>query len=193
MKSKPGINMFRKLACSAATMLALSLLPAQAKTLAFDFETADGLFDVSGDLMTSDALDSAGGFDVTGISGNLRGPNGGSIALAPNPSQPAASLDSSGSWIYDNVVFSSGPSVDNSGLLFAAGGYDYNLYSSGLVYYLSSFNPAGKYNPGEVGRVTVTTIPESATWLTMGIGFVALGAWGRRGPRKHRVADFAWS
>jgi hypothetical protein len=193
MMSKRGMNMFRKLACSAATVLALSLLPAEAKTLAFNFGTADGVFDVSGDLTTSDALDSAGGFDLTGISGTVIGPNGGSIALAPNPNQPAASLDSSGSWIYDNVVFSSGPRVDNSGLLFAAGGYDYNLYSSGLVYYLSSFNPAGKYNPGEVGRLTVSTIPESATWLMMGIGFVALGALGRRGPRRRRVADFAWS
>jgi hypothetical protein len=191
--SKLGMNMFRKLACSAVTVLALSLPPAEAKTLAFNIETADGVFDVSGDLTTSDTLDSAGGFDVTGISGTVSGPNGGSIALAPNSNQPAASLDNSGSWIYDNVVFSSGPWVDNSGLLFAAGGYDYNLYSDGLVYYLSSFNPAGKYNPGAVGRLTVSSIPESATWLMMGIGFAALGAARRRGPRRYRVADFAWS
>ena len=184
--------MYRKLACAVAAALALAPIEAQAKILAFDFDTADGALAVSGDLTISDTLDSAGGYDVTGISGTVSGPNGGSIALVANPIQPASSLDSSGRWIYDNVVFSSGPWVDNLGLLFSAGGFSYNLYNSGWTYYLSSSNPAGNYNPGEVvGRLTVSTIPESATWLMMGLGFAALGLAGRAASRGDRMAAFA--
>ena len=128
---------------------------------------------------------------MTGISATVAGPNGGSAALVMNPDRPAAGLDSSGSWIYDNVVFSSGPWVDNAGLLFSAGGFGYNLYSSGLVYYLSSSNPAGNYDPGERGRLEFSAIPESATWLMMGLGFAALGAAGRAASRGDRLAAFA--
>ena len=141
----------------AAAVLALAPFEAQATTIAFSFETVDTTFSVSGDLTISDTLDSAGGYDVTGISGTVSGPHGGAITFVSNPNQPAAYDD--GSWAYDNIVFPSGQWVDNSGLLFAAAGYDYDLYSEGLVYYLSSYNPAGNYKPGEVvGRPAVVTI-----------------------------------
>jgi len=101
-----------------------------------------------------------------------------------NPNQPGAYND--GLWTYDNVVFPSGVRVDSAGLLFAAGDYDYNLYSQAIIYYLSSFNPAGSYNPGEiVGGPALTSIPEAATWL-MGLGLAALCVGGRR-PRAGTV------
>ena len=189
--SNVGLNMYRKLACAAVLALALAPLEAQATTLAFNFDTTDGVFTVSGDLTIANSLDSAGGYDVTGMSGTVSGPDGGSIALVANPAQPATSLDSMGAWLYDNVVYPSGPWVDNSGLLFAAGGFRYNLYTSGLTYYLSSYNPAGGYNPGEVGRLKVSPIPEPATWLMMGLGFAALGAGRRAASRGNRAAAFA--
>ncbi len=176
--------MSRKLMWAAAAVLALAPFEAQATTLAFRFETQNAPFTVTGELTISDALGSAGGYDVTGISGTVSGPNGGAItSLVTNPSAPSA--DDDGSWVYDNVVFPSGPWVDASGLLFAAGGHDYNLYSERWIYYLSSFNPAGNYDPGEtLGRLSVMNMPEPATWLMMGLGFAALGAAGGRSSRR---------
>ena len=75
--SNLGIKMVRKLVWAAAAILALAPLEAGAATLAFSFETQDGVFSGSGDLTISNSLDSAGGYDVTGISGTLSGPNGG--------------------------------------------------------------------------------------------------------------------
>jgi hypothetical protein len=157
-------------------VLALVPFEAQATTLAFNFGTADAQFSVSG--------------DATGISGTASGPNGGAITdIETNPSEPAAHNDGS----CDNIVFPSGPWVDNLGLLFTAGGYGYNnsLYSEGWTYYLSSFNPAGNHNPGEVsGHLTIATIPEPATWLAVALGFAALGAAGSRSSRRDRWVAF---
>ena len=178
------MKMYRKLMWAAAAVLALAPLEAQATILAFRFETQNAQFTATGALTISDALDSAGEYDVTGIGGTVRGPNGGAITgLVTNPSAPSAYDD--GSWVYDNVVFPSGPRVDASGLLFAAGGHDHNLHSEGWIDHLSSFNPAGNYSPGEtLGRLSATNIPEPATWLMMGLGFAALGAAGGRFSRR---------
>ena len=97
MMSNTGIKMTRKLAWAAAAILALAPLEAEAATLAFSFETQDGVFSGSGDLMVSDTLDSAGGYDVTGLSGTLSGPGGGAMTLVakirssrpPAPTAPA--------------------------------------------------------------------------------------------------------
>ena len=188
--SDQGMKMYRKLMWAAAAVLALAPFKAQATTLAFRFETQNAQFTKTGELTISDALDSAGGYDVTGIGGAVSGPNGGAITgLATNPSAPSAYDD--GSWAYDNVVFPLGPWVDASGLLFAAGGHDHNLYSEGWIHYLSSFNPAGNFNPGEtLGRLSVTNIPEPATWLMMGLGFAALGAAGGRSSRRDSRTAF---
>jgi len=177
------MKMYRKLMWTAVAVLSLAPFEAQATTLPFRFETQNAQFTVTGELTISDALDSAGGY-VTGVSETESGPNGRAITgLVTNPSAPFAYGD--GSWVYDNVVFPSGPWVDASGILFAAGGHDYNLYSKGWIHYLSSFNPAGNYNPGEtLGRISVASIPEPATWLMMGLGFAALGAAGGRSSRR---------
>jgi len=178
--SDEGMKMYRKLMWAAAAVLALAPFEVQATTLAFRSETQNAQFTATGALTISDALDSAGGYDVTGIGGTVGGPNGGAIAgLVTNPGAPSA--DDDGSRVYDNVVFPSGPWVDASGLLFAAGGHDYNLYSKRWIYSLSSFNPAGN---DILGRLSVMNIPEPATWLMMGLGFAALGAAGGRSSRR---------
>ncbi len=186
--SNLGIKMVRKLVWAAALILALAPLSAGAATLAFSFETQDGVFSGSGDLTISNSLDSAGGYDVTGISGTLSGPNGGAMTLVANPNQPAASTDNSGSWYYDNVVYTSGSWFDNAGLLFTAGIFEYNLFTVGSDYILSSHNPQGSFSGQAVDRLTLTAIPEPATWLMMGLGFVALGLGGGRAARRNRAA-----
>jgi hypothetical protein len=183
-----------------AVVAALGLVPvgASAATYNFDFSTTDSVFAVTGAITTADTLDAIGGYDVLSISGTIFGPGfgpaGGTIALEPNSSQHF--YDYALLFQYDNVYFPSAPtSVDGNGLLFSAGGYDYNLYSDGPTYYLSTDNPAGVYNPGEVGvfsdpieTESVTSAPEPSTWALMLLGFVGLGLAARRQARRRETA-----
>jgi PEP-CTERM motif-containing protein len=178
-----------------AGAFALAPFSAHAGMIAFDFDTQDGLYRIYGDLTVSNTLDSVGGYDVTGISGTVVGAGGGAITgLIANPTRP--DYYDNGSWIYDNVVFATPPNVDYWGVLFAAGGYDYNVYSVGSVgwtYYLSTNNPGGNFWGEPIGSATVTSIPEPATWLMIGLGLAGLGLAGLRETRKIRLAAPAWA
>ena len=173
----------------AVAVAAAVLVPAvaNASVYHFGFETTDGVFTVSGVATTANTLDSAGGYDVLALTGTLSGPGGGSISLIANPAQPTAF--NNGSWIYDNVLFpQAAPFVDNSGLLFSAGGSAFNWYSVGSQTYLSSNAWAGTYNPGELlGSVALNT-PEPSTWVMMLVGFAGLGFAGYRGSRRSAIA-----
>jgi PEP-CTERM motif len=166
-----------------ALVAAVGLAPvgANAATYSFDFSTMDSLFTVTGSITTADTLDAPGGYDVLSLSGTISGPGGGAIALIPNPLQPFQNVTPT--FIYDNVYFpGAGPQVDLDGILFSAGGYEYNLFSTGpTTYYLSSTNPAGVYDPGQpvtfgdpVQTAAATSAPEPSTWALMLIGFAGL-------------------
>jgi len=165
-----------------ALVAAAGLVPAgaNAATYSFDFSTTDSVFTVTGLITTANTLDAAGGYDVLSLSGTISGPGGGSIALVPNPLQPFP--NDTPTFTYDNVYFpGTGPRVDLSGILFSAGGYEYNLFSMGpTTYYLSSDNPAGIYDPGQpltFGDPTAaaTSAPELSTWALTLLGFAGLG------------------
>jgi hypothetical protein len=154
---------------------------ARAETYAFDVSTAN--FVITGDLATSNSLDAVGGYDVTSISGTVVGSGGAAISgLITNPNQPNPYTGGAGPWIYDNVLFPTlNPVVDNPGILFSAGAYEYNAYSVGTTYYLSTNNPAGNYNPGETFvSGSISAVPEPATWAMMLLGFAGLGFAGYR-------------
>jgi hypothetical protein len=169
----------------AVAVAATVLVPAAANATVyhFSFETTDGVFTVSGNATTANTLDNAGGYDVLALTGTVSGPGGGSISLIANPAQSAAF--NNGSWIYDDVLFPhAAPFVDNPGLLFSAGGSDFNWYSVGSQTYISSNAWAGAYNPGElVGSVSLDT-PEPSTWVMMLMGFAGLGLAGYRASRR---------
>ncbi len=136
-----------------ATFLGLVLcttLPAKAST--YDVTFTGQIFDVVADINV------ASNNNVLSITGTVVGPNGSSITgLEPLGTQAA--------WIYDNQFNAAGnPVVSNPGILFSAGAWIYNLYSVGTgvstVYYLSTYNPNGvSYNPGDVGKLTVSQTP----------------------------------
>jgi PEP-CTERM motif-containing protein len=170
---------------------ASALVPAgaDAATYSFDFSTADSVFAAAATLTTADTLNALGGYDVLSISGTLSGPGGGAISLVANPVQPNPATTTY--FMYDNVYFPGGtPKVDGYGILFAAGAYDYELYSTGpSTYYLSSTNPAGGYVPGEAAAfgdpaITASAVPEPTTWLLTLLGFAGLALLAGRKARR---------
>ena len=188
-----------KKAVKWAFVAALGLGPvgANAGTYDFDFSTADSLFSATGAITTANSLDAIGGYDVLSISGTIFGPGfgptGAVIALAPNPSQPYPTNNPI--YQYDNVYFPGGPApFDANGILFTAGGYDYNLYSDGPMAYLSTDNPAGAYFPGasiafsDPVQDSVMSAPEPSTWALILLGFVGLGLAARRKTRGREAA-----
>lgn len=182
----------RQAALKWALIAASALIPvgADAATYSLDFSTLDSMFTVAATITTADTLDAVGGYDVLSISGTLFGLSGGAISLVTNPAPPnPAATEYFG---YDNVYFPGGArKVDAYGILFAAGDYNYNLYSTGpAAYFLSSTNPAGGYVPGEAvtfgdpAAQSVVAAPEPSTWLLTLLGFAGLAlAAGRKARR----------
>jgi len=174
-----------------ALIAALGLVSASAKATVYelDFSTADSVFTVTALVTTANTANAGGGYDVLSISGTVSGAGGGAISLVADPSEPNAY--DNGTWIYDDVYFpGAAPLVDNPGVFFTAGGYDYNLYSTGpTTYYFSSNNPFGNYNPGElVASVTDPAVPELSTWAMMLLGLAGLGF---AASRRARTSDAA--
>ena len=187
---RAGHEAMRKAALKWTLIAASALLPAgaDAATYSFDFSTTDSVFTVAATLTTADTLNAVGGYDVLSISGTLSGPSGGAISLVTNPDQP--NVGSTPDFFYDNIYFPGGaPKVDPYGILFAVGGYGYNLYSTGpATYYLSSTNPAGGYVPGEAAAFgdpgLATAAPEPSTWVLTLLGFAGLALFAGRKARR---------
>jgi hypothetical protein len=127
----------------------------------FNFTSFDGSFSVTGQLITSQSLDAAGGFDVTGITGSVVGPNGAVISgLVDNPSHSTGSISPDGVWIYDNILYAGGSTlVDYGGVLFTSNNYEYNIFYDAGQYLLETLNPQGILNPGEAGSFTISEVP----------------------------------
>jgi hypothetical protein len=127
----------------------------------FNFTSFDGHFTVTGQLITSQSLDAAAGFDVTGITGSVVGPNGATISgLIDNPSHSTGSISPDGVWIYDNILYAgSSTLVDYGGVLFTSNNYEYNIFYDAGHYLLETLNPQGILNPGEAGSFTISAVP----------------------------------
>jgi hypothetical protein len=127
----------------------------------FNFTSFDGNFTVTGQLATSQSLDAAGGFDVTGITGSVVGPAGATIGgLVDNPSHQTGSISPDGLWIYDNILYAgSSTLVDYGGVLFTSNNYEYNIFYDNGQYILETVNPHGVLNPGEAGSFTISAVP----------------------------------
>ena len=127
----------------------------------FNFTSFDGRFTVTGQFTTSQSLDAAGGFDITGIAGSVVGPNGSVISgLINNPSHSTGSISPDGVWIYDNILYAgSNTLVDYGGVLFTSNNYEYNIFYDAGHYLLETLNPQGVLNPGEAGSFTISEVP----------------------------------
>ena len=128
----------------------------------FTFTGFDNTFTVTGQLTVGTSLDAVGGYDVTGITGSVVGPNGGAISsLINNPNNSQEAISPDGIWEYDNVLYTgSNPLLDYGGILFTSNGYEYNLYYENGNYILESLNPQDYLNE-ETGSFTISNIHPS--------------------------------
>ena len=129
-------------------------------------------------VTTANALNTVGGYDVTGISGNVDGDT--VTGLIANPNQPNPTGSSDGLFIYDNVQFP-GPQVLSSwGLYFASATHQYNLFSDSATQYELYQATGGGYTENSAGTLDVQAVPEPSAWMLMTVGFGALGVMLRR-------------
>jgi hypothetical protein len=130
----------------------------------FNFTSFDGSFTVSGQLTTANSLDAAGGYDITGISGSVVGPNGAAIGdLISNPNPAAESITPDGVFIYDNVLLAnSSPSLDYGGILFTSNNLEYNIfYQNGQYQLIETLAPHGTTWSEQDGTFTISAVPAS--------------------------------
>ena len=179
--------------------MAMVALPGSAQAANFMLHYAsNGAAPLAADLTvtTSDLLNSVGGYDVTGISGNVSGDV--VTGLTANSDQPNAHYSADGWFIYDNVYYPGQPSVSYWGLLFTSAAHEYNLFSdSATQYELYQATPGVGYTQNSIGTLfaaqvhlgdpdqsQVQAVPEPASWLLMAGGFGLLGGF----MRSHRKA-----
>jgi hypothetical protein len=173
---RAGAPMFKKNLLWLAAAVSLLGAPIAAQASVYNIVFDGVVFDVSAQI-TTDGTDL-----VTAITGSVTGPNGATITgLEP--------LSNSGAdYNFDNLFFLSPIHVTFGGIAFDAGGFSYNLYADGDNYLLSTINPTGdqtspNWNPGDLGTLSVTAVPEPSTWAMMILGFLAIGLAAYRRPR----------
>jgi hypothetical protein len=183
----------RHLSKFAAAAAALALAgPAHAANWLLDYASSGGSpFAAELTLATADTLNAAGGFDITGVAGDVDGDA--IAALIANPSQPFPSYSADGLFIFDNVLWpSSAPVLSNPGLFVrGASGAEYNLFSDNTsTYELYKAQSGLGYLANSVGAVSLrrladapvhgAAVPEPASWTMLILGLGAAGAMLRR-------------
>jgi hypothetical protein len=117
-----------------------------------------------------------------------------SYAYVPNPSPPSFSVSPDGFLTYDGAVFDGTPSLSENGLLWvgAANGADENIFSfEGLYFILDVWDqtsPDGASEAASVIDLSITAVPEPATWALTALGFAGLGFAGYRARRAVSIA-----
>jgi hypothetical protein len=188
---------FVKIALGLAAATVLGAGHAQAATWLLNYIDTNGAAPTEATLAVQalDTLNAVGGYDITGVTGNVDGDA--VTGLIANPAQPYASYSADGMFIFDNVVYANAPPLlSNPGLFFSgASGNEYNLFSdSPAVYELYQARPGVAYLEHSVGVLSAqktgrlggladlgqAAIPEPAAWTMMILGFGGVGAILRR-------------
>jgi hypothetical protein len=189
--------------CMGALLAGCPLL-AQANLYTFDFLSTDHTYEASGTLTTSNTLDAAGGYDITGISGSVTGAGGGTIdSLIANPDAPypyvlPGQIIPGWSYEIDNVFFpSASPTLDVWGVVFTVGPNIWNLWGNpDGQYELHSFTALGGTTIGQLvdklgsmvsadpPPANVPAVPEPETYalLAAGLGLMTLVSLRRKNP-----------
>jgi hypothetical protein len=171
--------------CGATLSLALFTgVPAKAATLDYRFSFAGPDITGHGDIFVSSLVDALGGHDIQSITGSTSaGPVAGLLGIPSSTAQsftdPATGLQ----FTYDDVLYTSGPAVDNDGLLFTFGsGLVGNLYYDPTQpQFFLSVSVDKFFLPGEPVQfqISQTPLPATLPMFLTGLGGFWL-AWYRR-------------
>lgn len=161
----------KKILSALALVVAASglLMPsAHADTYNFNYLSADNDFNANGQFYTT-------GNTITGISGNV---NGNAIT--------SLLTGQSGGFSYDNQIIA-GPTLSLQGVLFSVAGdvpgQEWNLFGSQdapLNGSLLAWVPGASYTVITSGTLTVSAVPEPATYALMLAGLGVAGVISRR-------------
>ena len=171
-----------------ALLASAAIAPAQAGNFVFHYDqdatASDAGSVVSADLLitTSDTTNSAGLFDIVGVTGTV---DGNAVdTLYPNPNSPDSTQFDH--YIFDNQ-FGPGARISENGILIGSGSMLYNIGyfvpsdSSPSYYILSSVIGApGNTVLTSVGNASLGAVPEPASWAMMLAGFGLAGVAMRR-------------
>jgi len=174
------VNSLTKLAGAAAIAALTASSVAHAAT--FDLTYTGSIYSLTATLDAS----SLGGGDylVTSLTGTVTD-GGGPEAMTLIPGGPGT-FGVPGFNVNNVLYYPGSPTyVDLYGLAFTASGDTWNLCNSGCVanYTLYSYNPNSGYVT-DTGALTVSEVPEPATWAMMGLGFAGLAYAGFRARRR---------
>jgi hypothetical protein len=173
---------------------AFAASPASADTYDFSFLGAN--YSASGSFTTG-AADTAndGGYNIIALTGTLTSANPfllqGDFSLsggnAPDVTTADWLLSADGAFDYSNIYVPGSLSFAGGGFLASGSGlngaFELNIFNAVASNYPSCgasdcaavFPDQGLYNPGDLGAVTITAVPEPATWAMMLLGFAAIG------------------
>jgi hypothetical protein len=187
--------LFSTLACAAALGAAST-----ASATVYDFTFVGSTYDITdGTFTTASTLNSDGTYNIVSASGDLTSSDSslpqGAFTLVPGNGVSIPTTD--GAEDYSNLYTPGAASFADNGLeLAGAGGLEINIYNGpnagfgGCASDCLSVPQAGGslYNPGDAGGVSITAVPEPATWAMMFLGFGGLGVAMRSQRRKLALA-----
>ena len=174
---------------TAAVVVAGAMVSTGAMADVYNFSFSGSIYNVTGSFTTSGPVNSDGTLDITSATGTfsstILGDPQGSFSLVPG--NGVSLTDASGLSLYSNLYTPGASSFADQGLLIQGSGFVldiYNRLNSGYAACAGdcasnenqgSSNSNRLYDPGDVGVVSITAVPEPATWAMMIIGFVGLG------------------
>ncbi|HWY60553.1 MAG TPA: PEPxxWA-CTERM sorting domain-containing protein [Rhizomicrobium sp.] len=193
----------RYIVAAMAAGIAFAASPASADTYDFTFLGAN--YSASGSFTTG-AADTAndGGFNIIALTGTLTSANPllfqGDFSLtgsnAPDVTTADWLLSADGAYDYSNLYVPGSLSFAGGGFLASGTGlngtFELNIFNAIASNYPScgasdcaSVAPdQGLYNPGDLGVVTISAVPEPASWAMMLLGFGGIGFMLRGSRRK---------
>jgi hypothetical protein len=166
-------------------LLVMTAGASQAGTYNFTF--TGSVYDATGAFTTGGPLNADGTYDITSASGLLTSADvtlpQGAFTLEPgNAVSPSYLLSADGADFYNNTYKPGTDYFAGQGIELEGAGFAFNIYTGSVAGYgacsgtCASVPTTNYYNPGDLGTLSITAVPEPAAWAMMigGLGLIGL-------------------